>query len=151
LTGCRRSDRSTLQGRDEERAFPVRTRNWQGKGRKKEAWRGEQRAAAQPAGNDTAGVEIFFLRAPVRRSCDVLDFGPLWGRKTNTGVLSFLNLALPFCRFRPLADQQVTRPRRVTASPAGFARAGGRKKKGCPRVDLMVNLPPRGLGPAKEL
>jgi hypothetical protein len=28
LTGCGRSDHSTLQGRDEERAFPVRTRNW---------------------------------------------------------------------------------------------------------------------------
>jgi hypothetical protein len=58
LTGSGRSDRSALQGRDEERAFPVRTRNGQDReaearpqlhrqapherrGRKKEAWRGE--------------------------------------------------------------------------------------------------------------
>jgi hypothetical protein len=31
LTGCGRSDNPALQGRDEERAFPVRTRNGQGK------------------------------------------------------------------------------------------------------------------------
>jgi hypothetical protein len=31
-------------------------------------------------------VSKFFRQAPARRSCDVLDFGPLWGRKTNTGV-----------------------------------------------------------------
>jgi hypothetical protein len=48
-------------------------------GRKKGALRGEQRAAAQTAGNDTASVEIFFLQAPARRSCDGLDFGPLLG------------------------------------------------------------------------
>jgi hypothetical protein len=27
-----------------------------------------------------------FFQAPVRRSCDVTDFGPFWGCKSNTGT-----------------------------------------------------------------
>ena len=57
------------------------------------------RRRGRPVIGDAPKLHIGFrLAADVvnaRRSCDVLDFGPLWGRKTNTG--GFLTLC--FSRF----------------------------------------------------
>jgi hypothetical protein len=50
--------------------------------------RGCQGQPERPIFNDPGSVDLTKMnfQAPARHSCDGMDFGPLWGRKTNTGV-----------------------------------------------------------------
>ena len=92
LTGCGRSDSSCCAGTGRGTGFSGPNKEWQG--------RKEERGFAGGAKGDfTPGFQRYgqfrfnkgeLLQAPARRSSGGMDFGPLWGRKTNTGVfLSF--------------------------------------------------------------
>jgi hypothetical protein len=87
LTGCDAAINPALQGRDEERAFPVRTRNWDFKKGRKRLCGGSKGQFFSQTINDPACIEFSYVYLGSGPAIlDGLDFGPL-GRKTNTGVL----------------------------------------------------------------
>ena len=78
--------RKILQGRDEEQGLPVRTRNWQFKGRKKEAWRGGAKGSRTASRKRYSRCQYSFYR--LRRGALATGWtsAPFRGRKTNTGA-----------------------------------------------------------------
>ena len=85
LTGSGRSDSSCCAGTGRGTGFSGPNKELAG--RKKEALRGAK-GSSTASRKRYSQFQDFFLQAPARRSCDGLDFGPLWGRKTNTGAFT---------------------------------------------------------------